>query len=93
MSRFIPQTKGTPQPKWVYLANPQSGEVTRVKRVNFMELMEYQDKGYARTSREIYQRAYANKFSRGRSMRAAFTPTEYPSKSGRYIASNIFYQQ
>ena len=85
MSKFIPQTNRSPQPRWFYLANPKTGEVIRQRR----SIPKPGKKGFGLTSRAIFQRAHGNKYNRNGIIRNSFTPSEYPTGSGNFVPTNI----
>lgn len=90
MSRYIPHTVRAPQTRWVYLANPKTGEVVRVRKHNLMEIYSLQDKGYGITTRSIYQRAFGNKYKPFGISPSSFAVSEFPTNSRRFIPANIY---
>jgi hypothetical protein len=86
MSKFIPPYRQV-EPKWRYMANPQTGEVVKIGKSDFAKQYEFIDKGYGYTSRDIFERSRSGLGS----IRRSFTPTEYPTGSGRYVPANIYF--
>lgn len=101
MSKYIPRTKKTHEPRWVYMANPKTGEVVRFnKKTEFPSMVKASKDGFFLTSRSIYERATVKAYTMEGEKRvpvysqvpipASFVPTEYPTSSGQYRYSNIY---
>lgn len=86
MSKFIKPNIYTDH-KYVYLADPKSKVATRVKFFDLPQLYSLQDRGFAVTTKDIYER-----YIRFGNLSESFNPVEYPTNSGKFVHANIFYK-
>jgi hypothetical protein len=82
MSKFLKPNMYN-EPKWVYMANPKTGEALKESRDDVAKIRQHYENGYGRTRKEVYLRYY-----RQGPIKSSFPV--WLNWLGHYLPSNIY---